>query len=229
MIMYPSLRNTIQDIQITINGTETIIPSDFYMRLPYDFNQPVIIGNKITNCAGMFYDCESFNYPITIPNNVIDCYHMFFACRNFNQSIAIPNNVINCRNMFEHCKNFNQPITIPDNTIYCSGMFFACGKFNQPIIIPNKVTNCSEMFYACYSFSNNIYFKTKSTSLDVTYLLGDCDNSKKKNIFFNSVLNSKFNVTSYSSIVASPVTWTPMTKGFYNAAFNVYCYYDYVP
>ena len=127
--------------------------------------------------------------------------------------------------------SFNQPVTIGNKITTCASMFAHCTSFNQPIIIPNSVIHCSHMFDYCTNFSNSIYFKTKNTSLDVTFLLSNCNNSKRKNIFFNSVLNSKFNNTAaYFSIVGrDSITWTPMTNGFYNTAFNIYCYYNYVP
>jgi hypothetical protein len=53
--------------------------------------------------------------------------------------------------------------------------------------------------------------------------------SLRKNIFFNPKFNSAFNVSNQQSLVYRAITWTDMSdgNGFYNAAYNIYCYNNY--
>lgn len=195
-----------------------------------NLNQPVTIGNNVTNCADMFHGCYNFNQHITIPNSVINCRCMFDFCRNFNQPVVIPNSVNDCSAMFIYCYNFNQSVTIPDSVSICTEMFFDCVNLNCDIYVSCRTdTNCRDMFRNCHAISN-IYFKGNTASnLFVAGLLYNRSNAKRVNVFFNSVFNNKFNITSGITIVGTgkSVTWTPMTNGFYNATYNVYCYYNY--
>ena len=194
-----------------------------------NLHRPVIIPDSVTNCYGMFDFCTTFNNSVTIGQNVLNCASMFSNCIYFNQPITIPSKVTNCVNMFSACSNFNQTITIPDNVINCSGVLSETERFNSAITIGKNVINCSGLLGRGYNFGNHIYFKTKSTSIDITGLFYTY--AQKKYIHFNSALNSKFNSTTAAKWLTprGDVTWTTMTNGFYNTAYNVYCYYNYAP
>ena len=218
----------LSEYQISVNGEL----QGFGARQLHDltFNQPVSIGNKIVSCSSLFASCTQFNQPVTIPDSVIDCYRMFYACANFNQPITIPNNVTNCDEMFYSCRNLNQPVTIPDGATNCNcyRMFFQCYNFNQPVIISSGVASCYEMLQACNNFGSNIYIKrTNADSFTATGMLFGKNNQRRVNIHFNSALNNYFNKSTSVSIVEASITWTAMTNGFYNAAYNIYCYNNY--
>ena len=259
MIGLPSFKNIYNDCFVrTTDGTQIFYPTDYSVAYAgqFLFNNYVVLGSKITQCGSMFAECRNFNQPITIPNNVTDCTYMFSNCQQFNQPITIPNNVTNCEGMFWNCCNFNQPVTMSDNIEYCSHMFWNCCNFNQPVIISDKAIYCRSMFNnctnlnqsivvgkniidcegmleGCDNFGQNIYFKRKDfyEYFTVSLLLFNTNKLKRKNIWFNNVLNNRFNISTGGSLVGPPITWTPMADGhgFYNTAFNVYCYNIYVP
>ena len=229
MIVYNSVM-TIADPEnfLTYADNGKILPLGLTFKTREDratFNEPVEIGVGITGCSSLFEHCRSFNQPITIPNNVINCTNMFAYCWNFNQPVTIPNNANDCSYMFFHCTNFNHPVNIPNNAINCKSMFLGCYNFNQPIIIPNSVIDCSFMFSSCTNFCQNIYFKGQELrDLNVSDLFYNANGSLRKKIFFNSALNSIFN---QAKVNYSSITWETIINGFYNLAYNIYCYYNY--
>jgi hypothetical protein len=123
------------------------------------YNQPITIPNDVNSCAQMFYNCKNFNQPITLPDSLKECTYMFYGCESFDQAVVLPNGVTYCSHLFENCTNFNQPITIPNSVTSCEDMFNGCTSFNQPVTIPN-ITESSiysksieGMFYECYEFN----------------------------------------------------------------------------
>ena len=200
------------------------------------FNQSITIPSNVNYCDQMFYFCSKLNSPITIipGGSQINCYEMFCHCDIFNQSVTIPDGVTNCSCMFWYCEKYSKPIIIPDSVTNCSSMFGHCNSFNSTITIGN-VNDCNFSSFISGNgdsdgnFGNHIYFKTKQTNINVTGMLTHTNRTLRKSVHFNSVLNSKFNGTDYEtgSIVFYDITWTSMTNGFYNTAWNVYCYYNY--
>ena len=183
--------------------------------------------NMAGRLGGLQID-NSFNSPVTIGNYITNCSYMFFRCMQFNQPITIPSSVTNCSEMFSGSTYFNQPVTIGSSVTDCSCMFYSTPFFDQSVTIPSSVTDCSYMFYKCNSLSKDINIKgTAYRSLNISRMLGEKNNSKRINVRFNSVLNNRFNVTNSYSLVGSSITWTAMTNGFYNATYNIYCYYNY--
>lgn len=126
---------------------------------------------------------------------------------------------------FKESTSFNDQISIGSNVCSCYGMLMNCTGYNQDLTIPETVTNAMLMMFGCTKFGKNVYFKGKTAkTMPVTSMMYGCNNSLRKNIFFNSALNSIFNAT---GSVVSGITWTTMTNGFYNATYNIYCYYNY--
>lgn len=220
---------------------------------PGSFNQPVTLGNGITNCCNMFNRAISFNQPITIPNSVTNCCSMFEYAQNFNQPITIPDSVVDCQMMFLDAINFNKPVTIHSNHIvYMFGMFARCYNFNQSVTIPDSNTNysCDQMFTGCTSlnqpitigknarsihrilfgdtnFNSDIYIRSTSIYADVSYYNYAFANVKGVKLHFNPVMNNIFN--DYRAYGNTEISWTDMSdgNGFYNTTRNIYCYNNY--
>lgn len=226
MIAYKSeQKDTAWQYGATVNGV-TYGSADSLFAGNTTFNQPVTIGNRITSCAYMFNRCTNFNQPVTIPSSVTNCYDMFSDCTSFNQPITIPSSVTSCGSMFSNCTSFNQPVTIPSSVT--SGLiFYKCTNFNSPVSFDSSFSSMN-VFYNCSNMGSNIYFRG-TTHANKYVLFGYMQaNAIRKNIHFNSALNADFNGDSYkNSIVGADITWTAMTNGFYNAAYNIYCYYNY--
>lgn len=109
----------------------------------------------------------------------------------------------------------------------CSYLFKDNSAFNSDIIIGNNVTNLYHMLNNCKGFGSNIFIKGNTyRNIDTSSMIYFGNNDIRKNIFFNSVLNNCFNNSS-SSIVGYTITWSSMVNGFYNSAYNIYCYYNY--
>ena len=173
------------------------------------------------NCALEFWDNSEFNFPVNIGNQVNNCYGMFLNCSNFNQPINIPDTANDCGKMFSGCTKFNQPVTIGTNANNCSYMFTGCQRFNQPIVIPTNVDNCTLMFSGCNDMCQNIYIK-KNNNLITQSMISGHNNQKQINIFCENL--ALLNKTWSQTIVGYEITWTSMTNGYYNTAFNVYLY-----
>ena len=109
--------------------------------------------------------------------------------------------------------------------------------FTQPITIPEKTHNCARMFFGCTNFSKNIYVKWPAdggvpfpTYANTVNFFARCNNSLRKNIFYNNKYDVFFhNTTASTSIVGAAITWTSITNGYYNATYNIYCYNNYIP
>lgn len=208
-------------------------------------NDPIYIGNTVTDCSYMFSNCQNFNNIIFMGDNVTNCSYMFNSCNNFNQSIQIPNNVINCSHMFDSCENFNQNIQIPNNVTDCSYMFNWCTELNQNIQIPNSVTNCSYMFSS--SILKDI-ITIPSSVTDCSFMFSNCqllseiiiqeDENQPIHNFTGLIYNRPNNISlrihcnnlslitdsSSNSIVNEPIMWSSMTNGYYNLFYNVFLY-----
>lgn len=216
-----------------------------------NFNQPITIPNGVTNMMATFLECYRFNQPIAIPNSVVTMAQTFYGCSNFNQPITIPNGVVNLYNTFGSCRNFNQPITIPNSAQNASYMFVSCYNFNQPINIPNSVTNMAGMFSGCNNFNQPITVPNNVTSLryafqrcnnltDITVLaryvsnvqgmMYQQSNAVRVNIRVpaGSTTNTTMALANYLSVCGANVRWTinSANKCRYNAAFNVYIYWE---
>ena len=87
------------------------------------YNEPSVIGSRVTNCASMFRGFSEYNQPTTIPEGVTNCIWMFEGCSKFDQPIAIPESVTSCYMMFYNCPNMSSDIYIYQNdSLNCIGM-----------------------------------------------------------------------------------------------------------
>lgn len=211
MLLYRSspLKNspkTVREYTFTdaVTGQYYDTSFDSYYRDNVYFNKPVIIGNKVYSCANMFYGCSNFNSVVTIGDTVKDC-----------------------SNMLRRCTSFDIPLTIGENVVNCSYMLDST-NFNQNIIVPSSVNDLSSFLNSAPQFSNDIYIKgTTFREINVKSMVYYPIDPKRKNIRFNPVLNNIFNQTDRNSVIGLDVTWTPLTNGFYNSNYNVYCFNDY--
>lgn len=123
---------------------------------------------------------------------------------------------------------FNNVVEIGNNIVQAIYTFNNCKNFNQNIIIPQRVIDCRNMFHGCTNFGQNIYIKGNTNrTINTVNMLQSMNNSLRKNIWFNSSLNAQFNKSDNNSLVGNSITWTPMTNGFYNEVYNIYCYSNY--
>lgn len=200
-----------------------------------NFNSPVTIYSAC-NLVNIFKNCYSLNQPINlgdirgIPGNSAtsgNIQNAFYGCTSLNSKVIITH-ANSLSSLFSGCSNFNQSFNIPEEVISCDSLFLSCVAYNQMTIVPSNVNNAGRMFSGCTGFENTVYFKgNEYRDINVAYSVARCNNLKRKNIYFNSALNNKFNITNSSSIVGASITWTTMANGFYNSTYNVYCYYNY--
>lgn len=132
-----------------------------------------------------------------------------------------------CYGMFADNAIVNDPVIIGRAVNRTDLMFYNCANFNQDVDIHGGIVSCSGMFENCKNFAKNIYFHSRTSAINTQRLLANTNNSLRKNVWFQKNMNTYFNNTDASSIVGQQITWTGITNGFYNAAFNVYCYYNY--
>ena len=90
--------------------------------------------SKVTNMAGMFYNCENFNADLSNWNvsKVTDTHGMFYNCENFNSDLSKwdVSSVKNMHSMFYRCKDFKSDLS----------------KWNV-----RSVKNIGDVFYNCKS------------------------------------------------------------------------------
>lgn len=200
----------------------------------------------------VFMSCTNYNQPFNMPNRTYSANYLFAGCTNFNQKIYLPDGLayaygmylnsafnqpyeINCPtlvvidSMFYGCTNFNSTITFNVPRVSTLKSMFANSAFNQNIYIPSQINNLYHTFANCKSFSKNVYIQGTYRVLNVAGMFNGCDNTKRKNIFFNKALNSTFGQTGGTSVIGASITWTNITGnvGFYNATYNIYCYNNY--
>jgi hypothetical protein len=193
-----------------------------------NFNLPVILPEITYGVANMFSGCTNFNSPVTLPNYGIKLNYLFANTPAFNQPVYI-NNGFNTGDMFYNATSFNSPVTISNNfSGLCSSMFAFAVAFNQDIYFPKYAHYCDYLFRGATNFGKNVYFNSVS-GFNAVGMFSETNNSLRKNVFFNPICTASFNGNqSHNSIVAREITWTTMTNRFYNAAYNIYCYNNYV-
>lgn len=132
-----------------------------------------------------------------------------------------------CYGMFAENATINVPVTIGRAVNRSDYMLRNCINFNQNLNVHGGVVSCVGMLDGCTKFSKNVYFHARNSAINASGLLANTSNALRKNVWFQTNMNTYFNNTDASSIVGQPVTWTAITNGYYNAAFNVFCYYNY--
>lgn len=189
-----------------------------------NFNNSVIIGNRVSGCPYLFGNCSSLNRPITIGRNVIDCEGMFRNCNRFDQNIVIPKNVQNCQFMFDSCSRLSFAIKIPQNAKNCAGMFKNCYNIGDldNMVIPSGTENCYTMFFNALNVSGNIYIKGTPNCKSM-FGYGGGSRSYQVNIFCNNIeviTNNDYGILPLNA-------WTEIENGFRNASSKLYAYYNY--
>ena len=129
--------------------------------------------------------------------------------------------------MFANNATMNSKVVIGRAVNRADYMLLNCTNFNQDIDVHGGVNSCAGMLEGCTKFARNVYFHGRNSAINAQRLLANTSNFLRKNVWFQSSMNTYFNNTDSSSLVGQPVTWTAITNGFYNAAFNVYCFYNY--
>ena len=132
-----------------------------------------------------------------------------------------------CYGMFANNATMNSKVVIGRAVNRADYMLLNCTNFNQDIDVHGGVNSCAGMLEGCTKFARNVYFHGRNSAINAQRLLANTSNFLRKNVWFQSSMNTYFNNTDSSSLVGQPVTWTTITNGFYNAAFNVYCFYNY--
>lgn len=191
------------------------------------FNDKVIIGNNVNNCAFMLQYCNNFNSEVIIGRNVKVLYHFLYACNNFNRNIIIPDKAENCCEMFYLCEKMSSKITFGKNMVDCVRMFQGCYQLSidNDVTLPKSVALANGMFAECGRLNiPNLYIN--NINCGISYMLSSWHNSRI-NIFCED-LTEIVSLTQSDSIVGGKITWTPMTNGYYNALRNIYLYNNYL-
>lgn len=216
------------------------------------FNGSVVMDGSFTNCANMFYNCTNFNQITGTPNISGNCSHMFYNCQNFNHPINIES-ATNCQNMFCNCTNFNQPITVGNN-VDTYRFLSNCSNFNSPVTFGNNCyiwspfgyspnfnsdirikglnSNCSWLVYNCSSFGANIYIDWIGNNAVLTNCISNNTNSIAKSFHVTSDATDLM-LNQYLVYAGSQVKPTYEAlgdgNGYFNAAYNIYIYNNYIP
>lgn len=217
------------------------------------FNSPVVVGNNVDIVQAMFSNCTNFNRLVTFPLSVTNLHYVFAGCTKYNQNFSIRSTVTVCSSLFENCISLNQNILIPSGVKECTSMFMGCSNLNQNIRIPQEAEKCWMMFRNCTNLNQDFTIPKNVTSC--YYMFGGCNSLSGKNIYINGSpdctgmfhrktvasgtwggrLNIFCNNISVlvgtgasNSIMATAVTWTAMTNGYYNSTYNLYLYNNYV-
>lgn len=124
----------------------------------------------------------------------------------------------------EYTGTINGTITdSPTLAHYYEGADFYKDIINCQIIGAN-VRNVSNMYERATNIPNicfehdNVYLNTSSMFFNT--------NNTIKNVFFRRSMNGYFN-GQYSNLFERAISFTAMTNGYYNTAYNIYCYYNY--
>ena len=216
------------------------------------FNSPVITdGVQFLDCTNMFYNCQNFNQPVNLSGLSGSASQMFHNCQNFNQPVNIIN-ATNCYNMFYRCTNFNQPIVIGDN-VDTTWILYNCTNFNSPVTFGNNCriwapfevsifnsdirikglnTNCSWLVYNCNSFGANIYIDWIGNNAALVNCISSNTNALQKSFHVTSEATD-FMLNQYLVYAGSQVKPTYEAlgdgNGYFNAAYNIYIYNNYIP
>ena len=168
------LRNKIIELHIEQGGGETLDVSSLTNLIKCDDFSYIFSGfkrvkhiiglenwnvSKVTNMAGMFYNCENFNADLSNWNvsKVTDTHGMFYNCENFNSDLSKwdVSSVKNMHSMFYRCKDFKSDLSKWNvrsvENMY--GMFWSCINFNSDLSKWNvrSVKNIGDVFYNCKS------------------------------------------------------------------------------
>lgn len=163
-----------------------------------DNGVPIISNSVATMCRT--YIGDTITHDVVVGEYIQDCSAMFYLAEQFNHKVYLSSNVRNTRSMFAQCY-----------------------QYNQDIVIPNSVTDCTYMFDTCFSLSSNIYI---NGTPNIQGMLASKNNYKRVNIFCNNLTNLL--ITDYRGVVGATITWTEMENGYYNDAYNIYLYNNYV-
>lgn len=200
----------------------------------FNSNVNFVNCNSINAYMFMGWRNPNFNAYVNWGNAYItDIRDGFCNCHNFNKPIDLSRIIGNAAQALQFCDVFNQPLNVATesvglNNIGCYSLLNNSQNFNSPIVFGESVYNVVWALQYCKNFGSSIYFKGNQwRQIAITGLLGFTNNSLRKNVHFNSVLNNVFNRTDGQSIVVNAISWTPMTNGFYNQQYNIYCYNNY--
>lgn len=210
-----------------------------------NLNQPVNLGNGIQNVANMFRSANLFNQRVVIPNSITNATDMF-SYTNYNNRVDFPTNpvsYISMYNLFKGSPWFDQPVILT-NPSNLENTFSAMTRFNSPVLVRGVYdSNCPlnlffmyGMFYASYNFHSTLIFDLDLTSANIVdeRWAKNCIpvNSQRTytspiNIYadgalFNYIISPS--TASMGYFFEAAITWTAMTNGYYNSAYNFYIY-----
>ncbi len=190
---------------------------------------------KLGEFNNMFSQCSAFNSVVNLVTTenidktkmLMNCDNMFRDCTNFNQPVSLCVNT--GTSMFSGCSKLNKSVDFSDSCSVVNYAFTNCVSYNQDTTLKGSVNFAYKCFLGCTAFGKNVYIKSRNTSFHAGGMFTNCNNALRKNIWFNSVLNGRFNWTNVNSLAGATITWTDMTDkhGFYNTAYNIYCYNNY--
>jgi hypothetical protein len=207
------------------------------------FNQPVNVGyssdyNGTMSVLTPFNNALNFNSPIRFVdlgndtgNLNIMINGLFTMCPNYNQPFTVPPQTNSLTFLCYGANKFNSPIIFENcrERCHCTSILRFAVAFNQEMTFPSNVIGVVNAFENCTSFGNNVYFKGNvSRALSTMGMFRNCNKSKRKYIWCNSVLTNNFlGKTTGDSVTGTAITWTAITNGYYNSTYNIYIYNNY--
>lgn len=227
------LRNAKNFNQPIYIQSDDISSLDQFMQNCWNFNSNIEIhGDKRgigTNAQNAFSRCWNLNSPVILDVGLNNAYRLFCECNNFNAPVSFADPIgfnTNAYEAFAYCNNFNQPINLPYN-FYGNNMFVWCNSLNQNLNITfGRQTYFNYFFKNCLSIGGNFYIES-SYIYGVSQMLNTQLHDKVVNIFsFNTA--PFIQTTAYTSITGTDITWSEMDNGYYNEAYNIYIYNNYL-
>ena len=114
---------------------------------PYIFIDGLNINEyPVMSLDNVFHNDTIFNSRITIGETVTNCYRMFYNCYSYNQPTIFPFNVHYISSAFGRCNSFNSSVIVYNDRPYVEGMFVGCTSFNSPVYFNNYITRGDGLF-----------------------------------------------------------------------------------
>lgn len=203
----------------------------------YNYNQKTIIKNCGIFLGGFFRQCYNLNSPVLFDERYYDMSDNYYRgwqgflqnCNNFNAPLILPRNLspanhtknTNYQSFLQGCTNFSQPyLYIPigqcmNNAFRDTGVL--TNNFNLILDVVNgdDTTSAYTWFESMLYASNGMptpwpgikrIYRNNADAWLVTNAGGWSPVTGRYSMFGNNV----------------NVTFTPVTNGYYNAAYNVY-------
>lgn len=185
-------------------------------------------AKKPVSMYGMFEGCTKYDKSVFVPDNATDCSRMLFGCSSFYSSVDF-NSACIVRNISHICDGCDRPTIgfIPNGVLDMSYACANCRNIQDAWFdIGTGVNNCDGVLFNCNNFNGTLNFLGNVSRKISMKGIFSTSMTKKKNIYFGNAINGQINKLSVVSpnLYITP-TWTTTSYGYYNATYNIYCYW----